>query len=458
MVSGDLSISAHARAVLRLGLPLIGSHLAQFAVVIIDTVMLGWYGVDALAAVTLGGAAFSLFLLVGSGFAWAVMPVVAGAAAAGRQRQVRRVTRMAMWLSALAAGFGVATFMFAELLFLALGQEAGVARDAARYLGIAGWGLFPALQVMVLKSYLSALERTRVLLVVTILAAVLNGALNYALIFGNWGAPEMGLRGAAIASVIMHAASFAALALHAAFSTPEHALFRRLWFPDREAFARIFALGWPIGLTTLSETGLFSAVAVMMGWIGTVELAAHGVALQLAALTFLVQVGLSQVATIRAGQALGRGDAAGLRRGALAVIAIGAIFALAAVALFLSIPERLIALFLDPGDPRRAQVIEVGAQLLAVAALFQLADGGQVLALGLLRGVQDTRVPMLIAALAYWPLGLGAAWLLGFALGLGHVGVWLGLVVGLGTAAVLMMVRFWRREDGWLAAGARVGG
>ena len=439
----QLSIPAHGRAIMALGLPLIGSHLAQFSVVIIDTVMLGWYGVDALAAVALGGSVMSTFLLTGSGFAWAVLPVVATAAAADEAVQVRRVTRMAMWLSLLAGLFSVLVFLWAEPLLGALGQDPGVAGDAAVYLGIAGWGLVPALQVMVLKSYLSALERTRVLLWVTIAGAGLNGVLNYALIFGNWGAPELGLRGAAIASVITNAASFVALAVHASRATPEHALFTRFWNPDWEAFARIFALGWPISLTTLSEAGLFSAAALMMGWLGTVELAAHGIALQLAALTFLVQVGLSQVATIRAGQALGRRDGAGLRRGALVVIAIAAAFALFASALFLSVPGPLISLFLDPVDPVRPQVLEVGIRLLAVAALFQMADGGQVLALGLLRGVQDTRVPMLIAVLAYWPLGLGAAWVLGFVLGIGAVGIWLGLVVGLGSAAVMMMARFW---------------
>jgi MATE family multidrug resistance protein len=296
---------------------------------------------------------------------------------------------------------------------------------------------------MVLKSYLSGLERTRVLLLVTILAAFFNGLLNYALIFGNWGAPELGIRGAAIASVLMNIATFLAMALYCAWVTSEHALFQRFWRPDWEAFARIFSLGWPIGLTMLSEAGLFSAISFMMGWLGTVELAAHGIALQLAALAFLVQVGLSQVATIRAGQALGHRDCEELRRGALVVIGVAACFALVAVALFLTIPEFLLGLFMDPADPVRPAVMAVGIRLLAVAALFHFADAGQVLALGLLRGVQDTKVPMFIAAVAYWPLGLGAAYVLGFVLGYGDVGIWLGLVVGLGVAAVLMMTRFW---------------
>ena len=436
---------AHFRAILRLGLPLIASHLAQMAVHVTDTVMLGWYDVDALAAVSLAVPLFVVLFLVGSGFAWAITPVIAAAAASGQGAQVRRVTRMAMWLSALFAACVMPLFLFSDALLQALGQRGDLAKQAAAYLTVFGWSIFPALQIMVLKSYLSALEHPRAILVVTLVAAVANGVLNYALIFGNWGAPEMGIFGAAVASLTINTLSLAALAAYCMVATREHTLFRRLWRPDWEAFCRVFSLGWPIGLTSLAEAGLFSAVAVLMGWLGKVELAAHGIAIQLASLTFIVHVGLSQVATIRAGQAFGRGDPEDLRRGAILVLAISAGFALATVVLFLAAPEFLVGLFIDPTDPERPQVLALGVTLLAVAALFQLADGGQVMALGLLRGLQDTRVPMMIAVIAYWPLGLGAAYYLGFELGFGATGVWLGLVVGLGVAAIWMMVRFWTR-------------
>ena len=442
-MSQEMPPRRHAAQIARLALPLILSNLAQFALVITDTLMLGRYGVAELAAVTLGGALFSTVLLVTSGFAWAAMPVVAEAAAAGRSGQVRRASRMAMWLSLLAALAAMPLFLDARRLFSLLGQDPAVSANAARYLAIAGWGLIPALQVMAMKSALSALERVQGLLWITIGAALLNAALDYALIFGHWGAPEMGLTGAAIASLSVSLASFLVIAAHAALSLPEQALLSRFWRPEWGAFRQIFSLGWPISLTTFAETGLFAAVALMMGWLGTVELAAHGIALQLAAVTFLVQVGFSQVATIRAGQALGRRDAAELRRGAMVLILIALGFALAAIALFLALPEPLVALFLDPTDPESDAVLRLGTRLLMVAALFQLADGGQVLALGLLRGVQDTRVPMLIAVIAYWPLGLGTSYVLGFLLGLGAIGVWSGLVIGLGTAALLMMARFW---------------
>jgi len=441
----DNSYRAHARATLLLGLPLIGSHLAQFSIHITDTLMLGWYDIEALAAVTLAGSFWFLLFIMGSGFAFAVAPMVASAQSSGQNRDVRRVTRMGMWIS-LIYGVAVLPLMYwSAPILIAMGQDENLSALAQEYLRITCWGTLPALLVMVLKNYLAALERAGVVLWITLVAVVLNALANYALIFGNFGAPELGVSGAAIASLIMHSLSFIALAIFIARALPEHALFQRFWRPDREAFSAVFRLGWPIGLTNLSESGLFTASAVLVGWIGTAELAAHGIALQLTALAFMVQVGFSNTATVRAGQAYGRHDAAGLKRGALVLVAMSMLVSVFVVIIFLTIPEPMVGLFLDPTDPQRGQIIVIGASLLAVAALFQFADSAQVIALGLLRGVQDTKVPMIMAAFAYWPLGMGASLLFGFTLGLGAVGVWLGLVVGLGVASVLMMYRFWTK-------------
>ncbi len=443
----ELTTKQHARAVLTLGLPLVGSHLAQFAVHITDTIMLGWYSVAALAGVVLGGSFFFIFFIVGAGYAFAVMPVVASAAASGQEAQVRRVTRMSMWLSGLFAAFSMPVFINAEALLNLIGQNPEVSQVAGSYLKIIGWSLFPALLIMVLKSYFSALERTSVVLWVTVAAAILNGLMNYAFIFGNWGAPELGVTGAAITSVTLQMLSFIFLAGYAIVKTPEHALFQRWWRPDWEAFRRIFSLGWPIGLTSLAESGLFTATSVMMGWLGTIQLAAHGIALQLIGLVFMVHVGLSNAATIRAGQAYGRQDGVGLRRGAVVAIAISLGLALLAVVLFLSLPEALLSLFLDPADPARPAVLLAGVGLLSVAALFQVADAGQVMALGLLRGVQDTKIPMIYAGFSYWLLGIPLSYFMGFKWGYGGVGIWMGLVIGLGLAWVTMSVRFWRQSQ-----------
>jgi len=437
----------HARAVLTLGLPLIGSHVAQFAITLTDAVMLGWYSVESLAAEVLGGTLFFVLFIMGSGFAWAVMPMVAAAQAADDQTQIRRVTRMGAWASLL---FGLATLplmVWSTPVFLALGQDPAISGLAGQYLSIMGWGILPALWVMVLKSYLAALERTQVVLWVTVAAVGLNIMVNHALIFGNWGAPELGVRGAAIASLTVNIASLVALALYVMRVAPDHALFQRFWRPDAEALRAVFRLGWPIGITNLAEVGLFAASSVMMGWLGTVPLAAHGIALQITSVVFMVHMGLSNAATVRAGQAHGRGDSRALRDGAAVVLALSLATAALTMGLFLAVPELMLGLFLGPEDPDRWAVIAIGTGLLAAAALFQLVDAGQVMALGLLRGVQDTRVPMIMAAISYWGVGVPASYVLGFPLGLEGVGIWLGLAIGLACAAMVMLARFW----GWSA-------
>lgn len=448
-----MTYGGHVRALLGLGLPLIGSHLAQFAIGATDTLMLGRYGVTPLAGGVLGSAFFFVFLIMGAGFAWAVMPMVAAASEEpDAETRIRRVTRMGLWLSLVFAAATVPVLLASESIFRAIGQEPEVAAEAGAYLRIAGWGLIPALAVMLLKAYLAALERTRVVLWVTLVAVAVNVVLNYALIFGRFGAPELGIRGCAIASLAVQIVSAALLAAYAARSFPEHRLFQRLWRPDWEAFATVFRLGWPIGLTNLSEVGLFSFSAVMVGWLGEVPLAAHGIALQLASATFMVHLGLSNAATIRAGKALGRGDLDHLARGGKVVVALSVAFALTTAAVFVAIPEPLIGLYLDPAAPLRPEILSLGTVLLILAALFQTMDGLQVIALGLLRGVQDTRVPMIHAAVSYWVVGVPAGYAAGFLLGFGAVGIWAGLVLGLACAGLLLMHRFWLRALPGLSA------
>ncbi|TKZ19313.1 MATE family efflux transporter [Shimia litoralis] len=440
----------HIRAILRLGLPLIGGHVAQYAITLTDTIMLGWYSVAALASVVLGGTYFFVIFILGSGFAIAVMPLVAEADASGDETSVRRITRMGLWLSVITGAVALPVFWFSGGILLALGQEPDIAQLAQEYLRIAGIGLVPALLVMVLKSYLAALGRTRVVFWVTVAAALSNGLVNYALIFGNWGAPELGVVGAAIASVVVQVVSLVGIMAYAMITLPQHTLFARLWRPDWDAFSHVFRLGVPIGLTSLAEVGLFAASSLMMGWIGTVQLAAHGIALQLASLTFMVHLGLSNAATVRAGNALGRRDSDHLARGAIVALVMSFAMACLAVVVFLSIPNVLVGLFLSPTEPDRDAILVVGVSLLFVAALFQVVDGAQIMALGLLRGVKDTRAPMIIAAVSYWIVGVPCGYLLGFKLGWGGEGVWLGLVVGLSTAAVLLLRRFWGPKLGQL--------
>lgn len=433
----------HARAILTLGLPLIGGHLGQVAIGVTDTVMLGWYSVEALAAVTLASTYFFTIFIFGSGFAWAVMPMVATFAAEQDETGIRRATRMGLWLSIGFALLALPAMIFSEPILLKLGQKEQVALDAARYLRVAGWGVLPALLVMVLKSYLAALERTQVVLWITVLAALVNVLANYAFIFGAWGAPELGIVGAAVASISVQIVSLAGVVIYILRVVPQHRLFVRFWRADAQMLGRVFRLGVPISLTALSEVGLFAASAMMMGWLGTIPLAAHGIAVQLASITFMVHLGLSNAATIRAGNAWGGRDRPRMARGALVVTVMSVAFAALTIAAFVIWPEPLIDIFMQKDEPARVEILAIGVGLLAMAALFQLVDGLQAIALGVLRGVQDTAIPMWMAAFSYWVVGIPCSYVLGFTLGWGGIGVWAGLVVGLGLAAVLLNARFW---------------
>ena len=442
--STQMPYGQHAKAIMSLGLPLIGGHLAQFSIGLTDTVMMGWYSVEGLAAVTLASTFLFVLFIFGSGFAQAVMPLVASQYAENDDLQMRRTTRMGLWMSFVFAIAVMPMFYFSGGILLVLGQEPELAADAQAYLRIAGWGVIPALGVMVLKSYLAALERTQVVLWVTLIAMVVNGFSNYALIFGNWGAPELGLRGSAIASLGVQILSLLVIAGYVLRALPQQQIFARLWKPDWEAFFLVGRLGVPIGFTILAEVGLFATSTLMMGWLGTIQLAAHGVALQLASLTFMIHLGLSNAATVRAGNALGRKDPDHLMRGAKLVIVMSILVALLTIVVFVSVPEPLISVFLDKDEPDRAEIMKIGALLLLMAGIFQLVDAAQVMALGLLRGLRDTKVPMSFAVFSYWVIGAPCSYLLGFVFQFEGAGVWGGLVVGLAVAAILMTERFFR--------------
>ncbi len=438
---------AYLKATLLLGLPLIGSHLAQMLVHLTDTVMLGWYGVAELAAVVLATSVFFIFFIVGSGFAMAVMPMVASAEGEEDRVQVRRVVRMGLWISTFYCAALMPVLWNFEAMMLLAGQDAEIARLGQDYMRIAQWGMFPAMLIMVLKSFLSALERPGWVLWGTILGAIGNGFFNYAFIFGNWGAPELGSKGAAFASLFSGSVTFLVLAFYAQVNPAlkEYAIFTRIWRSDWPAFGEVFRLGWPIGTTMLAEAGLFSATALMMGWIGTRELATHGIAIQIVSMAFMIYLGLAGVGTIRTGRALGRRDKAGIWRATVTVTVLLLVVALVIISLILSVPEFLIGLFLDQDNAQSEAIIAYGTGLLVVGAAFQIFDGLQVVALSVLRGIKDTRAPMFMAVFSYWGVGIPTSYVLGFVFDFGGYGIWSGLVIGLALAAVTMLLRFLRQ-------------
>ncbi|EDQ31990.1 putative efflux protein, MATE family [Hoeflea phototrophica DFL-43] len=454
MASGALgtadgqSWGAHARATLALGLPLVGTQIAQIAITTTDVVMLGWYGTEELAATVLASQAFFVVFIFGIGFSSAVLPLAAQAEGRNDPTHVRRSVRMGMWILLLFSALVMPLLWYLEPVLVALGQKPEIAALAGDYIRIAQWGMFPALMMMALRSFFAARSRAGIVLWSALIGTLVNGVLNYLLIFGHFGAPEMGVRGAAVASVISSTVIFLIMAGWALFHRAhrDYRLFQRFWRPEWPAFFEVFRLGLPIGFTILAEAGLFMAASLMMGWLGTVQLAAHGIAIQLASISFMIPLGLSHAATVRVGQAYGRGDRVSLARAAHTVMGLAVVISFAAGLLFWLVPEALIGLFIDETNVDAADLLAAAVPLLLVAGAFQMVDAIQVIGAGLLRGLKDTRIPMYVAMISYWPIGLSTAYGLGFGLDLGGPGIWAGLAIGLGVAAVLLNVRFARRE------------
>lgn len=434
----------HIAAVLKLGLPLVGAQLAQIIIGTTDTVMIGWLGARELAAGTLGAHSFFFVLMLGAGFSIAAMTMIAQSAGSDDERGVRRSARMSLWI---ATGYSILMMIplwNLDKILILLGQETDISAMAGRYMAIVQWSLFPALYVMSLRSFLSAIEHTRIVLIAVLIAALANGLLNYALIFGNWGAPRLGLEGAAIASVLGQLISLAIMIGYCRLvrDVSKYEIHVRIWRADWPAFRELLNLGWPVSLTLIAEVGLFTASSVMMGWLGAIALAAHGIALQIASAVFMIPLGFSMAATILVGRARGRNDPANLDRAAKASFLVVISVALTSAIILISMPNFLVGLFLEESNPDGVDVLVYAVPLVMVAATFQLVDSIQAVASGLLRGIKDMRMSMAIAIFAYWIAGMPLAYIFGFKLQMGGVGVWIGLAVGLGFAAIFMTARF----------------
>jgi MATE family multidrug resistance protein len=439
---------SHGRATVVLAVPLIGTQLAQMALNVTDTVMVGWLGATELAAAVLGTQIFFIVYIFGSGFAVAVMPVAAAAEGRGDARQVRRSVRMSLWVVGLYSLVAMPFLWHTEALLLLLDQDPRVAALAGAYVRVAQWSMLPALILAALRSYLAVVDRAYVALAVIVIGGLANGALNYALIFGHFGMPALGIVGSAVATLVTQIVMALLVVLYSgvARSLRRHDLFARFWRPDWPDFRDILRLGWPISATIIAEVGLFSAASIMMGWLGAVTLAAHGIALQITSIAFMLPLGLASAATVRVGLHHGRGDRAGVGRAGFMAMMIAIAIAVCSAFLFWTMPDRLIGLYLDQHNPNAAAVLATARPFLFVAACFQIVDSLQAIGSGMLRGLKDTRVPMMIALVSYWVIGMPAAYLLGFPAGFGGVGIWWGLALGLAAAAILMNRRFVRRE------------
>ncbi|MFL6753401.1 MAG: MATE family efflux transporter [Sphingomicrobium sp.] len=437
------------RATLSLAWPLMLANLTQQAIQATDVLLMGRLGSTQLAAATLALNMTFTFNLLMLGLVIASSPMMASALGQrfNAVRDVRRTFRAGLWLiAAMLPPYWLVLWHVGDLMRL-FGQSGELARQGQTFLRAYMWCTAPWLLFQLLRNFISALERPRAVLWLSLAGIGLNALLSWSLIFGRLGMPALGLAGGGLGStltwMIMCGALVAVIMLDRKFR--RFHLFGNWWRFDAQRTLAMVRLGWPIGVTMALEMGVFALAAYFMGWIGAPAVAAHAVALQLAALTFMVPLGLGQATTVRVGLALGRNDEAGIARAGWTAWVMGVVFMGAMALVMWSIPRQLITLFLDD-VPANAVVIALAVSFLRVAAAFQLVDGAQVLGAGMLRGLHDTRWPLMFALVGYWVVGLGIGSWLAFGRDWKGVGIWIGLASGLAAVAALMLARWVMRD------------
>lgn len=434
---------AELRALLRLGLPLAVTQLAQMAILATDTLMLGHLNKEALASSALGITVFFFAWLLGCGPANAVSPVIAHVLGEGRPGQVRPAVRMGLWAALVMTPFLLGVLFLTRPIMLWLGEDPMLADGAGRFMSALCWGLPFAIGFQVLRSYATALSRPAAPMIVMLAAIAFNALADWCLIFGHLGFPRLELAGSGLASALTNVFSFLVMLVIIA-ATPAlaaHRILKDFSVPHWAHLKEVFRLGIPIGMTTAFEAMLFNAATLLMGLFGATVLAAHQIALTIPSLTFMVPLGIGLAATVRVGLAAGTGDMVAARRAGLAAMGIAMTFMSLTAAVLLLFPRAIAGLWFS-SDPANADAIALTALFLHVAAAFQIVDGLQVSASMALRGLKDAHAPMWIAGASYWLAGFPLCLALGFGLKMAGLGIWIGLAAGLAVAALLLTWRF----------------
>jgi len=431
---------------LKLAVPIALTQLGQIAMMTTDLALIGRLGDEAVAAAALAHTVFFIAFTFGMGLVSAVAPLAAQAFGARNPRQVRRALRVGLWAALLISLPMMLLPHYGERILLALGQAPATAQLAQKYLLGLVWGLTPGLWFLAIRGFMGAVNRPEPVLWITLAAIPANAVLVYLLIHGAWGLPRLELFGAGLATSIINFAMFLAGLWFAHRRRPfrKYHVLGRIWRIDWLLMRQLIVIGAPISLSFLMEYGLFAAAALLMGLISTTALAAHQIALQIAAILFMVPFGISIAATVRVGHAVGRGDPAAVKRAGFVATGLGIAF-MSVMTLAVILGRFAIArLFFGEAVESGGAVIDLTAMLLMVGATFFIADGIQTVAAGSLRGMNDTRIPLLFAAISYWLIGFPASWMLAFRSELGPAGVWIGLSCGTAVYAVLLILRFRR--------------
>jgi MATE family multidrug resistance protein len=430
------------RATLRLAVPIMAGQLAQMLMGVTDSVMVGHVGVVPLAAAAFANSLLSVPFLAGIGLLQCVSVRASQAHGAGDRQETGEVLRHGLALSVLAGVLMIAVVLVASTQLHRFGQPPDVAVESRAFLLLVGASLLPMVMAMSLRQFSEALNHPWPPMLIMLGSVALNAGLNWIFIYGNLGAPAMGLTGAGLATLLARVVTLAAIfyyvlrarrfdgALPVGWIRPLH--------PER--IVSLLKIGVPAAGQLILEVSAFALAAIMMGWLGAIPLAAHQIALTCCSTTFMGPLGIAMATTIRIGQTHGAGDRARLRSIGVSAFVLGALIMGACGVVFAVAGGPIARVFVnDPG------VTTMAASLLIVAAFFQCADGLQVIAAGALRGLSDVAVPTLICLVAYWIVFLPFAWFAAFRLGYGAMGIWSGLALALGVAATLLVGRFLMR-------------
>lgn len=440
----DRPIRVELIETIRLAMPIALTQLGQIAMMTTDLALIGRLGEAAIAGASLAHTIFFGIFVLGMGAMSAVAPLVAQAFGARDPRTIRRAFRVGLWLAVMMAVPLTPVLLQGEPILIALGQAPDSATLAARYLEGLTWSLLPGWWFIAIRGFMGSVNRPEPALWITLAAIPANALLGYALIYGEFGLPAFDLLGAGLATTVVNIC-MCVVGFWIAQNRRPFRKFQPLgnfWRSDWPLMRQLVAVGAPISGSFLLEYGLFASAALLMGWIGTTELAAHQIALQTAAILFMVPYGIGMAATVRVGQAVGRGDTSATRRAGFVAVALAGVFMAIMTVVVIAGRFEIARFFLGSETSEASATAEMVALLLIVGATFFICDGLQTAAAGALRGLNDTRVPLAFAAASFWLVGFSASYLLGFPLRFGAVGVWIGFSCGLVMFAVLLILRF----------------
>ena len=415
------------------------SQLGQVLVGVADSLMVGQLGAEPLAAASLANVVFHVIMVFGLGVSLAVTPLVAAADGEQDSSKIQRIFSNGLLVNTILGVLLVLSVVVCTPVLYQLDQPTEVVVLAIPYLQIITVALVPYMIFQSFRQFAEGMGNTRQAMYVTLTGNALNIVLNYLLIYGKLGFPELGLNGAGWATLIARTVMAILMGLYI-YRAPKFRPFRSAFVLQnisKRVIRRILNVGIPAGFQFVFEVGAFGFAAIMMGWLGTLTLAAHQIAISLASISYMMATGIGSAAAIRVGNQLGRKDLANLRIAGHTNFIMVALFMGLAALIFLSLRHFLPTLYISDH-----QVIEIASQLLVVAAFFQISDGVQVVTMGALRGIEDVKIPTVIAITAYWVLGLPAGYLLAFPMELGANGIWYGLLIGLSAAALLLFYRF----------------